>query len=238
VQGIAQAPASHRALNVMTVKNRYLIPLINDLINHLKGARFFTKLDIQWGFNNVQIRKGDEWKAVFRMNQGLFEPLVMYSGSTNSPATFQTMMNNIFQDLILSGDVMVYLDNILIAHLDITYHREIVQEVLRCLQEHKLFLRPEKCEFEKSLIEYLGVIISHDHMEMDLVKVAGVANWPTRSPRRTCSSSSASRTSTSGSSKASQTTLKGLLSIYDRYTSKLEPNRQNAVIHLFVRIMY
>jgi hypothetical protein len=89
------------------------------------------------------------------------------------------MMNDIFQDLILSGDVMVYLDDILITHSDIARHQEIVREVLRRLREHKLFLRPEKCEFEKSSIEYLGVIISHDHVEMDLVKVAGIANWPT-----------------------------------------------------------
>ena len=109
----------YRALNAMTVKNRYPLPLINDLINRLKGARYFTKLDVRWGFNNVRIREGDEWKAAFRTNRGLFEPLVMYFGLTNSPATFQTMMNDIFQDLILSGDVMVYLDDILIAHSDL-----------------------------------------------------------------------------------------------------------------------
>jgi len=103
----------------------------------------------------------------------------MYFGLTNSPATFQTMMNDIFQDLILSGDVMVYLDDILIAHSDLARHREIVREVLRRLREHKLYLRPEKCEFEKSSIESLGVIISHNHVEMDPVKVAGVAAWPT-----------------------------------------------------------
>jgi hypothetical protein len=68
----------------MTVKNRYPLPLINDLINRLKGARFFTKLDVQWGFNNVRIREGDEWKAAFCTNWGLFEPLVMYFGLTNS----------------------------------------------------------------------------------------------------------------------------------------------------------
>jgi hypothetical protein len=159
----------YRALNAMTVKNRYPLPLINDLINRLKGARFFTKLDVRWGFNNVRIREGDEWKAAFRTNQGL----------TNSPATFQTMMNDIFQDLILSGDVMVCLDDILIAHSDLARHRQIVREVLRRLRKHCLFLRPEKCEFEKSTIEYLGIIISHNHVEMDPVKVTGVASWPT-----------------------------------------------------------
>ena len=168
----------YRALNAMTVKNRYPLPLINDLINRLKGARFFTKLDVRWGFNNVRIREGDEWKAAFRTNRGLFEPLVMYFGLTNSPATFQTMMNDIFQDLILSGDVMVYLDDILIAHSDLATHRRIVAEVLRRLRQHKLYLRPEKCEFEQTSIEYLGVIISHNRVELDPVKVAGIAAWP------------------------------------------------------------
>jgi hypothetical protein len=137
------------------------------------------KLDVQWGFNNVRIREGDEWKAAFHTNQGLFELLVMYFGLTNSPATFQTMMNDIFQDLILSGDVMVYLDNILIAHSDLAHHRKIVREVLCRVREHHLFLRLEKCEFEKSTIEYLGVIISHNHVKMDPIKVASVAAWPT-----------------------------------------------------------
>jgi hypothetical protein len=121
----------YRVLNAMTVKNWCPLPLINDLINCLKGAQFFTKLDVWWGFNNIQIREGDEWKATFRTNQGLFEPLVMYFSLTNSPATFQTMMNDIFQDLILSGDIMVYLDDILITHSDLARHREIIREVLQ-----------------------------------------------------------------------------------------------------------
>jgi hypothetical protein len=97
----------YRALNAITRKNRYLLPLIDDLIHRLKGARYFTKLDVRWGYNNVRIREGDEWKAAFRTNRGLFEPLVMYFGLTNSLATFQTMMNEIFQDLITEGVVSV-----------------------------------------------------------------------------------------------------------------------------------
>ena len=78
----------YRALNSKTIKNVYLLPLISDLINHLRGARYFTKLDVRWGYNNVRIKEGDEWKAAFRTNRGLFEPLVMFFGLTNSPATF------------------------------------------------------------------------------------------------------------------------------------------------------
>jgi len=97
----------YRALNAKTVKNAYPLPLISDLINRLRGARYFTKLDVRWGYNNVRIKEGDEWKAAFRTNRGLFEPLVMFFGLTNSPATFQTMMNEIFQDLISEGVVCV-----------------------------------------------------------------------------------------------------------------------------------
>ena len=80
----------------MTIKNRYSLPLISELIDKLQHACYFTKMDIQWGYNNVRIKEGDEWKAAFRMNRGLFELLVMFFGLTNSPATFQTMMNEIF----------------------------------------------------------------------------------------------------------------------------------------------
>jgi len=102
------------ALNSMTVKNKYPLSLIFELISQLHRARYFTKLDVCWGFNNVRIKPGDEWKAAFRTNRGLFEPLVMFFRMTNSPATFQTMMNDIFRNLIAEGIVVVYLNDILI----------------------------------------------------------------------------------------------------------------------------
>ena len=98
----------------MTVKNKYPFPLISELVSQLCGARYFTKLDIRWSFNNVHIKPRDEWKVAFWTNRGLFEPLVMFFGMTNSLATFQTIMNDIFQNLIVEGIVVVYLDNILI----------------------------------------------------------------------------------------------------------------------------
>jgi hypothetical protein len=168
----------YRALNAVTRKNRYPLPLIDDLIHRLSGAKYFTKLDVRWGYNNIRIKEGDEWKAAFRTNRGLFEPLVMYFGLTNSPGTFQTMMNEIFHDLILQGVVCVYLDDILIFTNSLEEHRRISRIVLERMRQHKLYLRYDKCEFEKTRVEYLGVIISHNHVEMDPVKVAGVAEWP------------------------------------------------------------
>jgi hypothetical protein len=118
------------------------------------------------------------------MNRGLFEPLVMYFGLTNSLATFQTMMNEIFQDLITDGIVSVYLDDILIFTNSLEEHHQITRLVLDRMRKHKLYLRPEKCEFKKTRIEYLGVIISHNKVEMDLVKIAGVADWLTPSNKK------------------------------------------------------
>ncbi|KAG5734833.1 hypothetical protein E4T56_gene635 [Termitomyces sp. T112] len=144
--GSLQLVQDYWVLNAMTVKNCYPLPLISKLINSLQDAQYFTKLDVQWSYNNVHIQEGDEWKAAFQTNWGLFKPLVMFFGLTNSPATFQTMMNNIFWDLIAEG-------------------------------VHQLYLKLEKCKFEQTQIEYLSLIISHRTAEMDLVKVAGVAEW-------------------------------------------------------------
>jgi len=102
------------ALNSITVKNWYLLPLILELISQLWRAKYFTKLDVCWEFNNVQIKLRDEWKTAFHTKRGLFELLVMFFGITNSLVTFQTIINNIFWDLITEGIVVVYLDDILI----------------------------------------------------------------------------------------------------------------------------
>jgi len=160
----------YRILNSITVKNKYPLPLISELMSQLCGARYFTKLDIYWGFNNIHIKPGDEWKAAFQTNRGLFEPLVMFFGMTNSPATFQTIMNDI---------LVVYLDDILIFTKMEEEHVQVVQWMLQILKENKLFLCPEKCEFYKQRIEYLGLVISENKVSMDPVKVAGVQEWPT-----------------------------------------------------------
>jgi len=169
----------YRALNTVTVKNRYPLPLISELVSQLRGAKYFTKLDIRWGFNNIQIKPRDEWKAAFRTNRGLFKPLVMFFGMTNSPATFQTIMNDIFRTLIAKGIMVVYLDDILIFTETEEEHEQAVWRVLEVLAEHKLFLRLEKCEFYRKRIEYLRLVISENKVEMDPIKVAGVCDWPT-----------------------------------------------------------
>src|SRR6266550_2890567 len=104
----------YRYLNEFTKPNSYPLPLISDLMIKLKGSKYFTKLDIRWGYNNVQIKKEDRWKAAFVTNRGLFEPNVMMFGLRNSPATFQAMMDDYFRDLTDKGWLVIYMDDILI----------------------------------------------------------------------------------------------------------------------------
>ena len=149
------------------------------MINSLQRARWFTKLDVRWGYNNIRIKEGDEYKAAFRTNRGLYEPLVMFFGLCNAPATFQRMMNEILKEEIASGTVSVYMDDILIFGKDRADHRRQVCRVLDVLRQHKLYLKLEKCEFETQETEYLGMIISEGNVSMDPVKVQGIIDWPT-----------------------------------------------------------
>jgi Reverse transcriptase (RNA-dependent DNA polymerase) len=95
------------------VKNTYSLPLILEIMDKLKGAKYFSKFDVRWGYNHVQIRSGDKWKAAFKTNRGLYEPTVMFFGMCNSLATFQAMMDKIFKKKIKKDLIIVYMDNIL-----------------------------------------------------------------------------------------------------------------------------
>src|SRR5713226_6962535 len=144
----------------------------------MKDAQIFTKFNVQWGYNNIQIKEGDEWKAAFKMNKGMFEPLVMFFGLTNSPATFQSMMSKLFKDLIDTGLVFIYMANILITTKTMEQHKELVKQVLQCLQDNNLFLKSEKCNFKKEQMDYLRLILKPRHITMDPIKLQGIADWP------------------------------------------------------------
>ena len=147
--GSLQPVQDYWKLNEMTIKNHYPLPLISELVNKFKGAKYFTKLDVRWGYNNIWIKEGNEWKVAFITNRGLFEPLVMFLGLTNSLATFQMMMNSLLWDLINTGKVLVYMDDIIIFTNNLDEHRKLVHQVLQILCENKLYLKLKKCEFEK-----------------------------------------------------------------------------------------
>src|SRR6202012_2590206 len=130
------------------------------------------------------IKEGDEYKAAFKTRYGLFEPTVMFFVLTNSPATFQTMMNHIFHDVIIAHEKMgttirVYMDDIAIAsRTGLNDHRNAVTDVLKVAEEHDLYFKPEKCVFHATSIDYLGVILEKGVTRMDPVKIKGVQNWP------------------------------------------------------------
>jgi hypothetical protein len=170
----------YRYLNEWTIKNAYPLPLIQDLLDGLQGMKYFTKLDIRWGYNNIRIREGDEWKAAFRApaGLGLYEPTVMFFGLCNSPATFQSIMDAIFAEESALGWLKKYMDDILIAATTKEELEERTLRVLEKLEKNDLYLKPEKCEFCKEEIEYLGFIIAEGKIMMDPKKVAGIADWP------------------------------------------------------------
>src|SRR5258708_2185303 len=177
-EGSLHLVQDYQKLNEIMVKNSYLLLLVSDVLTRLCDAEWFTTLDLCWGFNNVRLKEGDEWKAAFSMNRGLFEPLIMFFGLCNLPATFQTMMNDILCPFINHNEAICYMDDILIYSASLPDHRRITQEILQTLHSYKLFLRPEKCKFECREVDYLGLVISKDHVAMDPVKVQGVTDWP------------------------------------------------------------
>ena len=132
-------------LNRQTVKNNYPLPLIMELVDNMGSKHVFTKMDLQWGYNNVWVKEGDEWKAAFTTHVGLFEPVVMFFGMTNSPAMFQAMMNEILKDMINEGKVAAFVDDVLVGTETEEKHDEVVEEVLKRLEENDLYVKPEKC---------------------------------------------------------------------------------------------
>ena len=155
------------------------------LIRDLGGAMIYTKLDMRWGYNNVHIKAGDEHKAAFKTRRGLYEPTVMFFGLTNSPATFQAMMNALYRDTIQKHKsrgttIWIYMDNITIATKDLSLplHEAAVSDVLQVAKDNSLFFKLSKSVFHASAIDYLGVILEKGRTRMDLAKVSGVHDWP------------------------------------------------------------
>jgi len=132
-------------LNDQIVKNNYPLLLITDLIDNIGSKQVFTKMDLWWGFNNIRIKKGDEWKRVFTTHVRSFKPIVMFFGMTNSPATFQAMINKILRDMINERKMVVFVDNVLVKTETEEEYDEIVEKMLKRLEKNDLYIKPEKC---------------------------------------------------------------------------------------------
>ena len=165
-------------LNEWMIKNTYPLPLISEIMDKIKDRKYFTKLDIWWGYNNVRIKEGDEWKAAFKMNWGLFEPMVMFFGMCNSPAMFQAMMDEIFKDMIKEGIVIIYMDNMFLSAKTKECLQENTRRVLQQLMENDLYLKPKKCEFCKEKVKWLGMVIQEGKISIDPGKLKGIQEWP------------------------------------------------------------
>jgi hypothetical protein len=165
----------YRALNAITVKDRYPLPLVTETLARLSKAKYFTKLDVIAAFNRMRIADGDEWKTAFRTRYGLFEYNVVPFGLSNAPSAFQHFINDVLHEH-LDEFCSAYIDDILIYSDDLESHQKHVRWVLEATRKAGLQLDIEKCEFHVSEVTYLGLIVSTEGIRMDPRKVEAVLN--------------------------------------------------------------
>jgi hypothetical protein len=165
----------YRALNKMTVKIRYPLPRIDDLLYQLKNVVYFAKLDLCSGYNQIRVIEKDAWKTTFKTKHGLFEWLVMLFGICNAPTTFMCVVNEVFRPF-LDNFVIVHLDDILIFSGTWDEHVWHVKQVLDTLQREKLYVKLSKCEFRKTALVYLGNIVGGGQLKIDPSKIDVIIN--------------------------------------------------------------
>lgn len=168
----------YRQLNNITVKNKYPLPIVDELLDELHGAAWFTKLGMWSRYHKIRLRVEDEPKTAFKTHHGHWEFRVMPFGLTNATVTFQALMNTIFQPLLRKG-VLVFVDDILIYSKTLEEHLEQLSQVFAILEQHQLFLKKSKCLFAQQSLKYLSHVISAHGVATDPNKTQAIVTWPT-----------------------------------------------------------